>query len=390
MSISQDIQSTYQIMKLMSRAKEHTEKLLDEMSGVFAVIDDAGLILRGNEELARHLNVSSDDLLGIQVGSVIPADKFTSAITDFGNGSANEQPVFEFESEFSRGTYLWNLKKIPIRERKINVYVLVGRDVTEFKEINSQRERMKNELMMAKTVQDLLFPEPDAELGNCRISGYYQPATECGGDWWFYNRIGPKIFLWIGDVTGHGTPAALLTSAVSSAVFLLSMDADMRPSKALNYLNKVIRHSSKGDKFMTFFAATIDESNGSCTFANAGHERPLFIEKKFAGQKFAELGDGPSSILGMDDNSAFQDMSVILSPGDRLFFYTDGLTELTGGARNEPFGRRQLKKQLLGQANGHSSIVEIRDRLVKEIGRYRGITPLDDDITFFLFEYGLV
>ncbi|MGZ3722839.1 MAG: AAA family ATPase, partial [Bdellovibrionales bacterium] len=67
--------------------------------------------------------------------------------------------------------------------------------------------RMQNELVTAHAVQEMLFPAPVFEIPNVRIAGYYQPATECGGDWWSYSKIGDWIYVYIGDATGHGAPA---------------------------------------------------------------------------------------------------------------------------------------------------------------------------------------
>ncbi len=94
---------------------------------------------------------------------------------------------------------------------------IMAAEVSRLLDQTAEKARMESELQTAKTVQETLFPETRAKIGPLAIAGYYEPASECGGDWWHYCQIGNKIFLWIGDATGHGAPAALITSAAKSA-----------------------------------------------------------------------------------------------------------------------------------------------------------------------------
>ena len=77
----------------------------------------------------------------------------------------------------------------------------------------AEKARMENELATVKTVQETLFPADNLSDPRAQVVGHFQPASECGGDWWSYTLIGNKLYLWIGDATGHGAPAALITSA---------------------------------------------------------------------------------------------------------------------------------------------------------------------------------
>ncbi|MCB0386337.1 MAG: HAMP domain-containing protein, partial [Bdellovibrionales bacterium] len=98
----------------------------------------------------------------------------------------------------------------------------------------AEKARMETELATAKTVQATLFPETNFRSGSIEIKGYYEPASECGGDWWYYNKVGNKTFLWIGDATGHGVPAALVTSAARSASRILEEMPELPLSKVLS------------------------------------------------------------------------------------------------------------------------------------------------------------
>ncbi|MCB0370054.1 MAG: SpoIIE family protein phosphatase, partial [Bdellovibrionales bacterium] len=154
----------------------------------------------------------------------------------------------------------------------------MAEEVSRLLDQTAEKARMENELQTAKTVQETLFPESQKSIANLDISGFYEPASECGGDWWHYSEIGNKVFFWIGDATGHGAPSALITSAAKSAAVIIE-SLDVGPGKAMEYLNKCIYEVSKGRLMMTFFIGCFDRITGLFTYANASHETPFLMKK---------------------------------------------------------------------------------------------------------------
>ena len=149
--------------------------------------------------------------------------------------------------------YIWNLSPLRTSFRTdISLLAVIGRDVSEFKRMTGLKARMEVELKTAKAVQghaDAVALQ--ADLGRIRIAGSYQPCTECGGDWWFYREYPGRIALGIGDVTGHGASAALLTSATRS---LLSYDGLMARNSAsvvAASINECIYDLAKSASWMT-------------------------------------------------------------------------------------------------------------------------------------------
>src|SRR5205823_2940179 len=102
-------------------------------------------------------------------------------------------------------------------------------EVSRLMSETAEKARMQSELATVKTVQETLFPASQSQFGPIRIKGHFEPASECGGDWWNYSRVEDKIFLWIGDATGHGAPAALITGAACSAAAVIEGLPDMSP-----------------------------------------------------------------------------------------------------------------------------------------------------------------
>ena len=121
--------------------------------------------------------------------------------------------------------------------------------------------RMEAELQTARAVQHSLLPEKLPELPNLELAGYYQSASETGGDWYGVNdAFENALYIMIGDVTGHGTPSALVTASVCAACQTLTdLWHDLKriptPADILHYLNKTVEQFGAPDYLMTFFVA---------------------------------------------------------------------------------------------------------------------------------------
>ena len=252
----------------------------------------------------------------------------------------------------------------------------------------AEKARMESELATAKTVQETLFPEPNATMGNISISGHYTPASECGGDWWYYNETAENVQIWIGDATGHGAPAALLTSAARAVASVIHFDN--RPvGEALGILNRAICDTSKGKMMMTFFLACIDKKTGIMTYANASHEPPLLLHDHIAQptrDDFIALNDINNPRLGEQVGWVFKESQVKLKTGDRIVFYTDGVVDVKSPDAKS-FGERRFLKSLSSELTAHPQTMQALGSVVQQIETFRSSTPLDDDVTLILCRY---
>lgn len=252
----------------------------------------------------------------------------------------------------------------------------------------AEKARMESELATAKTVQETLFPEPHAHMGTVSISGHYTPASECGGDWWYYNETSDKVFIWIGDATGHGAPAALLTSAARAVASVVQHDN--RPvGESLGILNRAICETSKGKMMMTFFLASIDKNTGVMTYANASHEPPLLLHATATEptrDDFHALNDINNPRLGEQIARVFKESQVQLKTGDRLVFYTDGVVDVKN-PEAKSFGERRFLKSLSSEMSAHAETRAALGHVVEQLETFRNSTPLDDDVTLILCRY---
>ena len=264
----------------------------------------------------------------------------------------------------------------------------MAEEVSRLMSQTAEKARMESELQTAKTVQETLFPETRAQIGPLAIAGYYEPASECGGDWWHYNQIGNKIFLWIGDATGHGAPAALITSAAKSASTIIE-HLNISPAKALELLNHSIYDVSKGRIMMTFFLASFDLQTGELIYCNASHEAP-FLMKKGEGplkkKDLIPLNEVNNPRLGQSRDSSYKEESIKLDAGDAIFFYTDGVPDIQN-PNKQAWGEREFVKALIFANKSHPNAADSVDTFATSFQAHRRGAPLIDDVTFFVVKY---
>lgn len=257
--------------------------------------------------------------------------------------------------------------------------------------------RLENELNVANEVQSSFIPQELSQEGAMVLASSYRSASECGGDFWGHYVIAPHThMLLVGDATGHGLPAALVTAIAYSAghlcsnLTLQSGGQIISPSMVLSLLNRALYDSLKGKLCMTFFACIIDTKNQTMTYSNGGHPFPLIIPKdgedsrlktgKRKAKPFLVLSDIKKNgqPLGFDPNSIYQDVEQEFRPGDRMLMYTDGIVECFNPEQKQ-WGTRSLEKSVQKYMN--LTPVLFRDKIMADMEEFRANTPLPDDAT---------
>lgn len=242
-----------------------------------------------------------------------------------------------------------------------------------------EHARMESELQTAAAVQKALFPDPLPSFGNLELASFYQSADETGGDW--YGFITPndhQFFILIGDVTGHGTPAALVTATANATCSMMekmyhSGYEQPSPSGILKYLNQTVFEAGSPDYLMTFFAALIDANTGCLSFSNAGHNFPILMREDGTHHFLLNI----NFRLGDRQNTQFTEDSIQLLAGDTLFFMTDGLIE-NFNRKGRMWGQRNLVKCL--KKYRRDPVQHLVNQVVKEAKLFREGLSIDDDI----------
>lgn len=249
-----------------------------------------------------------------------------------------------------------------------------------------EKGRMEAELQTAKMVQETLFPENRASYETIAIDGYSEPASECGGDWWYYYQKGDHLFVWLGDATGHGASAAMLTTAAKAAASLIEAQDIDDPAQALATMNKAIHGIAKGKLVMTMNLVRYNLKTRVLDLSNASHEAPFLIRKDdpsedYTKQHFLPLTGGTSPLIGVETVSDYNYEATQLEPGDLILFYTDGLIEAVN-EKESLFGERRFIKSLANSLNEKPE--EPLQPVYKAVHEFRRPGLADDDMTMIL------
>lgn len=240
-----------------------------------------------------------------------------------------------------------------------------------------EKERIEKELEVAAAIQRRILPDASPVLETVETIGVNLSCRQVGGDYYDYIRFDePKLGLVIADVSGKGTPAALLVSTLQASFRALVESYDL--AETVTRLNKVIYKASPSYNYITFFYGVLDLETRLLRSINAGHNDPLLYRPR-TGEWLRFAGGG--FCLGMFDWGAYEVQETQLEPGDVLFLYTDGVTESTN-AQGEEFGEHRVR-ELLAQC-AHLPLQELSDRLSSAIQAFVGDAPQHDDLTYVL------
>ncbi|MEK6628236.1 MAG: SpoIIE family protein phosphatase [Bdellovibrionota bacterium] len=251
----------------------------------------------------------------------------------------------------------------------------------------ANKARMEAELKTAQTVQETLFPESEYGSDNVKVSGHYQPASECGGDWWSYTENHEAIYFWIADATGHGVSAALLTSAAKSSATIIE-DMGLEPVDNVRMLNKSICSVANKKIMMTCFHAIYDKKTRILTYVNASHEPTIIFKNNIDNYTKADmifLNENNNNRLGHSVDTEYTSNEYQLNEGDRLYFYTDGIPDIAGRTGTS-LGERGHFKTLLQALNEKTDLSTLNQNFTDSLEKFREKTELVDDVTFFFVE----
>ena len=251
----------------------------------------------------------------------------------------------------------------------------------EIEQQTRERERAEQELQVARGIQRASLPEEVPTLEGWRITPYYMPAREVGGDFYdFFELKDGRLGLVVGDATGKGVPAALVVTATCSMLRAVAQAlGSSSPGEVLERVNETLLARIPPNTFVTCFYAILEPESGKLRYANAGHNLPCCRHDEDA---VIEL-DARGMPLGLMPGMGYEEKEGELVPGESVLFYTDGLIEAhsPGG---EMFGTPRLRSLL---SEGPEGGRELSATLMEELERFTGEEwEQEDDITLFTLE----
>jgi serine phosphatase RsbU (regulator of sigma subunit) len=250
----------------------------------------------------------------------------------------------------------------------------------------AKREALEKELEVARRIQLSMVPgRRTVEAAAARFAGVVEPASLCGGDLWTYAEAqGDKLVLFVGDVTGHGAGAAMITTVAKSCLDTMWLEhaGKVPVEKLCATLNAVISRLAGGDLMMTAFVVEIDPSRRVLSYCSAGHN-PQLLVRAGAGQPEIVALFERGLRIGDAADADFRVKTVAYQAGDRLVLYTDGLVERTDPAGTE-YGTRRLQRAL--RARAALGAAEVLDAILDDVSAFAAGRPADDDVTLVVAE----
>jgi serine phosphatase RsbU (regulator of sigma subunit) len=247
-----------------------------------------------------------------------------------------------------------------------------------------ERERLEQELAVGRQIQLSMLPEACPVVPGWEFAAFYEAARQVGGD--FYDHfelpgVPGRLGIVIADVADKGVPAALFMALSRATIRAAALDG-RGPSATMTQANGLILKDSKDSLFVTAFYATLDTGSGRLTYANAGHNWPLWL--RVGPGEIQELA-AHGIALGVLENIELQEREIDVAPGDLLVFYTDGVTEAMD-ADGQPFGVERLRQVLA--ADPGASADQAVSAVVDAVMAFTGDAPQSDDIAIFVVRRG--
>ncbi len=237
-----------------------------------------------------------------------------------------------------------------------------------------ERERLRQEIDLARSVQEKMFPTGGLVLGAYTVEGWSRPCNETGGDYYAYVPRPGGLVAMVGDVSGHGLGAALFTT-MAHALTQQQFRAGADMATAFRQVNEGLFHTRSG-RFMTAVAVSIDSLTGACEYVSAGHTRSLWIhhgEVRWLDSTAMPLGIVPS--LDIDPSP-----QVVLDPGDMLLLYTDGITE-AAHEDGTTLGEERLADTVLAAWRSRLAPRRVLDLVAAAVDGFTAGRAQTDDLT---------
>ena len=256
--------------------------------------------------------------------------------------------------------------------------------IRQLLDTTSAKERIEGELRIAHDIQMSILPKmlpPFPNRDEFNLFAVIEPAKEVGGDFYDFFMIDDShLCLVMADVSGKGVPASLFM-AVTKTLIKATAKIGLSPADILSQVNDEISHDNEQSMFVTVFCGVLDLQSGELIYTNAGHNPPLLIPRQ---GESSYLPKSRQLVIGAMEDYPYRTESVLMAPGDRLFFYTDGVTE----AMNQ-------QDQLYSEERLLSDVTDLRqlgirplvEGVVGCVKAFAGAAPQSDDITIMIVEF---
>src|SRR5829696_6841560 len=396
----------------LRRQKEYFEALVRNSPVAIAIMDLDEKVVSWNPAAERLFGYSQDQAVGRSIDDLVAGTpEMYAEVLEYTRQVASDSRVAVVTRRSRKDGTLVDVEllavPVTVGGDQVGTYAMYH-DITELKRIEEQvrqlnrdlekrvaerteqlksamakqqqeaqeRERIEQELRVARMIQHTLLPKSAPELGSYHIAAYYRPAREVGGDFYDFLRLPDgRLGLFVGDVSGKGVPAAIvmaITRTMLRAAYHLSSPGEILEQVSNNLFPDILPNM-----FVTCLAALLNSRTGRLQYANAGHDLP-----------YVRRVDGVSELratgmpLGLMPSMSYEQKEITLKPGESVLLYSDGLVE-AHSPRREMFGFPRMQ----GLVGAHPGGATLIDSLLAELEQFTGEEwEQEDDITLLTLQ----
>ena len=301
--------------------------------------------------------------------------------------------------------HAFDVEKIPDFVLQSNLFGRGTKNLVLARDLRVAMEQLDEELRSVQEIQLSLLPASNPTIPGLEIATHYQTARRAGGDYFDFFDLGDGRWgMLVADVSGHGTPAAVLMAIVHAIAHQLPMGV-AQPDKVMQAVNTALcsLYTRETGAFVTMWYGIYDSRTGTIEHANAGHPAPLvrepFAEHHADSTLVQETDASHAGLpLGVMPDAEFQVAKTTLAPGQLLVLYTDGITESFNKQR-EMYGLPRLFEAIAcgkascsdepaAQSSGTSTVTasSVLEAIVENVGKHAGLDSRSDDRTLVILQ----
>jgi len=348
-----------------------------EITKALGTENERQLGVRGEGSLLGEMSLfSRDGLRTASVRACTPLRVLEMARADF-DALLLRQPALAYDMVRVLSQRLQEFETLTVRDlQEKNLQLLKAyEDLRAAQAQIIEKEKLERELQVASRIQMGLLPQGLPQLPGYDFGAQIIPMSSVGGDFYDFIPLDDNLLgIAVGDVSGHGVPAALF---MALTVTLLRAEAchNCAPREVLRGVNRQLLNLNREGMFVTVLYGVLDGATGKFTYARAGHELPLFCS---ASGELAVPELGPGRLLGLFEDLPLAEYTMNLTQGGTLLLYTDGVVEATD-RQAEMFGEERLGQAVC--ANRTESAQAVCDRVLESVAAHCGALAQHDDIT---------
>ena len=364
---------------------------LESAPDAIVVVDVAGTIVYANQLVEGVFGFPSPDIVGRSVETLVPeqarrqhrhhrhayeAMRTTRPMVSGTDLNGLHATGREFPVDISLS---------PIESDEGPLVIAAIRDMTDRRNIEGElrrvNEQLRRDVTAAARIQRSLLPERSAAIPGVAVEWLFEPCDRLGGDSFnVFDAADPFVGFYMLDVTGHGIVTALQSVALTRILASTwPQPNNPMPAKLAQRLNTEFPINVDAWEYFTFLGGVLDRSNGLLRYVSAGHHGPVHVPAGGAPVAL-EAGGLP---IGMFPDAEYEEFAKPLGPGDRLYLFSDGVTEAMN-ATDDDFGIDRLVATLADA--GERPLTETLRQVRRAVDRWCGGDTLHDDFTLLGLE----